>query len=155
MFVEIADRGKKNNKKIVRFYDLIYSENNSKIINEKGEKSYGKQKEICLLHAAFNINIAVRFYLDYLHNKKSVDFISPMLARTIKSEVESVEKNVSEMLYKLAVEQSKLTVALAMDGELERFDYNKLNEYCAQTVAENNGVIDFEEANYYKELYNG
>ena len=36
------------------------------------------------------VNIAVRFYLDYLHNQKSVDFISPMLARTIKSEVESV-----------------------------------------------------------------
>ena len=101
------------------------------------------------------INIAVRFYLDYLHNKKSVDFISPMLARTIKSEVESVEKNMCEMLFKLAVEQSKLTVALAMDGEYERFDYDKLNEFCAQTVAENNGVIDFKEANYYKELYNG
>ena len=101
------------------------------------------------------INIAVRFYLDYLHNKKSVDFISPMLARTIKSEVESVEKNVSEMLYKLAVEQSKLTIALAMDGENERFDYDKLNEFCAQIVAENNGVIDFKEADYYSELLNG
>ena len=101
------------------------------------------------------INIAVRFYLDYLHNKKSVDFISPMLARTIKSEVESVEKNVSEMLYKLAVEQSKLTVALACNDDFAKFDLEKLNEYCAQTVAENNGVIDFKEADYYTELING
>lgn len=101
------------------------------------------------------VNIAVRFYLDYLHNKKSVDFISPMLARTIKSEIESVEKNVSEMLYKLAVEQSKLTVALAMDGDFEKFDYDKLNEYCAQTVAENNGAIDFEEAKYCAEYLDG
>lgn len=101
------------------------------------------------------INIAVRFYLDYLYNKKSVDFISPMLARTIKSEVESVEKNVSEMLYKLAVEQSKLTVALACNDDFGKFDLEKLNEYCAQTVAENNGVIDFKEADYYTELLNG
>ena len=97
------------------------------------------------------INIAVRFYLDYLHNQKSVDFISPMLARTIKSEVESVEKNISEMLYKLAVEESKLCVALALDEDSERFDYDKLNEFCAQTVARNNGVISFEEAGDYWE----
>ena len=97
------------------------------------------------------VNIAVRFYLDYLHNQKSVDFISPMLARTIKSEVESVEKNISEMLYKLAVEQSKLCVALALDNDSERFDYEKLNEFCAQIVAMNNGVISFEEAGNYWE----
>lgn len=97
------------------------------------------------------VNIAVRFYLDYLHNQKSVDFISPMLARTIKSEVESVEKNISEMLYKLAVEESKLCVALALDEDSERFDYDKLNEFCAQTVARNNGVISFEEAGDYWE----
>jgi hypothetical protein len=54
-FVEIVKRGKKNNKKIVGFYVLTYSENNSKIITKKGEESYGKQKEICLLHAAFNV----------------------------------------------------------------------------------------------------
>lgn len=97
------------------------------------------------------VNIAVRFYLDYLHNQKSVDFISPMLARTIKSEVESVEKNISEMLYKLAVEESKLCVALALDNDSERFDYEKLNEFCAQIVAMNNGVISFEEAGNYWE----
>ena len=101
------------------------------------------------------VNIAVRFYLDYLHNKKSVDFISPMLANTIKSEIESVEKNVSEMLYKLAVEQSKLTVALACNDDFAKFDLEKLNEYCTQTVAENNGVIDFEEAKYCAEYLDG
>ena len=101
------------------------------------------------------VNIAVRFYLDYLYNKKSVDFISPMLARTIKSEVESVEKHISEMLYKLAVEQSKLTVVLACNDDFGKFDLEKLNEYCAQTVAENNGIIDFKEADYYSELLDG
>ena len=46
---------RKNNKKIVRFYVLINFENKSIIKTTKGEKSYGKQKEICLLHAAFNV----------------------------------------------------------------------------------------------------
>ena len=39
----------------VRFYVLIYSENKSIMKTTKGEESYGKQKEICLLHAAVNV----------------------------------------------------------------------------------------------------
>ena len=97
------------------------------------------------------VNQAVRFYLDFLHAEKSVDFISPLLSRTIKSEIESVEKNISEMLYKLAVEQSKLTTTLAFASEINRYDQEELNDYCANIVAENNGVISFDEAEGYWE----
>lgn len=101
------------------------------------------------------VNIAVRFYLDYLHSQKSVDFISPMLARTIRSEVESVEKNMCEMLFKLAVEQSKLTTTLAYDNNLDQYDQEQLNDYCAAIVAENNGTISFDEAEDYWKWSNG
>lgn len=40
---------------------------------------------------------AVQFYIGYLHQQKCIDYLSPILAQTIKSEIESVEKNVSEM----------------------------------------------------------
>lgn len=35
---------------------------------------------------------AVKFYIGYLHQQKCIDYLSPILAQTIKSEIESVEK---------------------------------------------------------------
>lgn len=35
---------------------------------------------------------AVQFYIGYLHQQKCIDYLSPILAQTIKSEIESVEK---------------------------------------------------------------
>ena len=49
---------------------------------------------------------AVEFYMAYLRQNKSLEFFSPLLAQTIKTEVESVERHISEMLFKVAVEQS-------------------------------------------------
>lgn len=49
---------------------------------------------------------AIKFYIGYLRQKKCVDFISPILAQSIKSEIGSVEQNISKMLFKLSVEQS-------------------------------------------------
>ena len=51
---------------------------------------------------------AVEFYIGYLRQQKNIDYLSPILAGVIRNEVESVEKNVSEMLFRLAVEQAKL-----------------------------------------------
>ena len=45
---------------------------------------------------------ATEFYIAYLRQKKSIDFLAPLLAQTIKSEIESVEKNISSVIYKLA-----------------------------------------------------
>ncbi|MBD5116177.1 MAG: hypothetical protein HDT48_01515 [Ruminococcaceae bacterium] len=49
---------------------------------------------------------ATEFYIAYLRQKKSIDFFAPLLAQTIKNEIESVEKNISSMLFKLSVEQA-------------------------------------------------
>lgn len=61
---------------------------------------------------------AVQFYIGYLHQKKCIDYLSPILAQTIKSEIESVEKNISEMLFKVAVEQAKLSTTMQMLGKV-------------------------------------
>lgn len=47
---------------------------------------------------------AIDFYIGYLRQKKCADFISPILAQSIKSEISSVEENISKMLFKLSVE---------------------------------------------------
>ena len=45
---------------------------------------------------------AVEFYIGYPRQQKIIDYLSPILAGVIRDEVESVEKNVCEMLFRLA-----------------------------------------------------
>ena len=47
---------------------------------------------------------AVEFYIGYLRQQKNINYLAPMLAGAIKSEVRSLGKDVCEMLFKLAVE---------------------------------------------------
>ncbi|MEY8575715.1 hypothetical protein AALD01_15295 [Oscillospiraceae bacterium 21-37] len=47
---------------------------------------------------------AVEFYIGYLRQQKNINYLAPMLARVVKSEVRSLSKDVCEMLFKLAVE---------------------------------------------------
>ena len=50
------------------------------------------------------VRMAVEFFVGYLRSKKTVNYMAPIIAGTIKSEIRSVEKNLSEMIFKLAVE---------------------------------------------------
>ncbi len=89
---------------------------------------------------------ATEFYIAYLRQKKSIDFLAPLLAQTIKNEVESVEKNISSMIYKLAVEQAISSNVIAYLNEIGLDTISALREMCSKDVAENNGIITFEEA---------
>ena len=94
---------------------------------------------------------AINFYMAFLRQSKSIDFISPLLAQTIKSQVESVEQNISGMLFKLAVEQEKVSNIIAWANKLKDIDLENLHEDCAKRVAETNGIISFEETyDYYQ-----
>ncbi len=89
---------------------------------------------------------ATEFYIAYLRQKKSIDFLAPLLAQTIKNEIESVERNVSQMIYKLAVEQAISNNILACYNGVSDETVRELREMCSRDVAENNGIITFEEA---------
>ncbi len=89
---------------------------------------------------------ATEFYIAYLRQKKSIDFLAPLLAQTIKYEIESVERNVSQMIYKLAVEQAISNNILACYNGVSDEIVRELREICSIDVAENNGIITFEEA---------
>lgn len=47
---------------------------------------------------------AVKFYIRCLHLEKSLNLVAPLLEETVHNEAESVERNLSEMLFKVAVE---------------------------------------------------
>jgi len=89
---------------------------------------------------------ATEFYIAYLRQKKSIDFLAPLLAQTIKNEIESVEKNISSMLYKLAVEQGIVNNIVACYNGVDGKTVRELREMCSREIAENNGIITFEEA---------
>lgn len=89
---------------------------------------------------------AVEFYIAFLHQQKCIDYLSPMLAQAIKSEIESVEKNISEMLFKLAVEEAKLSHIVAATNDINQISLMQLNDLCSNDVARNNGIITFEKA---------
>ncbi len=89
---------------------------------------------------------ATEFYIAYLRQRKSIDFLAPLLAQTIKNEIESVERNVSQMIYKLAVEQAISNNILACYNGVSDETVRELREMCSKDVAENNGIITFEEA---------
>ncbi len=89
---------------------------------------------------------ASEFYIAYLRQKKSIDFLAPLLAQTIKNEIESVEKNISSMIYKLAVEQAISNNIIACYNRVDDETLGALRRMCSKDVAENNGIITFEEA---------
>lgn len=89
---------------------------------------------------------AIKFYIGYLRQKKCVDFISPILAQSIKSEIGSVEQNISKMLFKLSVEQSIVNNLIASQNEIDEVTMARLRNSCCEEVARLGGVITFEDA---------
>ncbi len=89
---------------------------------------------------------AIKFYIGYLRQKKCIDFISPLLAQSIKSEIGSVEQNISKMLFKLPVEQSIVNNLVAFEKEITPASMETLRTECAKEVARLGGVVTFEDA---------
>lgn len=89
---------------------------------------------------------AIKLYMAYLRQNKSLGFLSPLLAQTIKSEIESVEKNICGMLFKVAVKQAINSHIVAAEYDIDADSLDQLRDSCARMVAENNGLITFEDA---------
>lgn len=89
---------------------------------------------------------AVDYYLGYLASRESVSYLSPIINQNIKLVLRRFEENLSEMLFKLAVEVSKSNILSAYNTELSDAALNYLNGVSEQLVAEHNGVLDLEES---------
>ena len=84
---------------------------------------------------------AVNFYIRYLHLGKSMNLLAPVLENTVHSEVESAERNLSEMMFKIAVELGMISNQLC---NVYQFDRNAEN--VAEEIASTNGIFTFDEA---------
>ena len=92
------------------------------------------------------VSDAIRFYIGYLQQGKNVDYLAPIIAQTIQEEIRSTEKNISQILFKLAVESAMLSELQAIQIRVTDQQLEKLRRMCSRIVAENNGIITFEKA---------
>ena len=99
---------------------------------------------------------AVDNYLGYRAQKENVNYLSPIISQNIKLVLARFEENLSEMLFKLAVEVSKSNILSARNSELNDYALNYLNDISEQLVAEHNGVLDLEKArDFFNSEYDG
>ena len=99
---------------------------------------------------------AVDNYLGYRAQRENVNYLSPIISQNIKLVLARFEENLSEMLFKLAVEVSKSNILSARNSELNDYALNYLNDISEQLVAEHNGVLDLEKARDFVDIdYSG
>ena len=89
---------------------------------------------------------ALEFYIGYLYAQKAEDYLTPLLAQVLKSETRSLEQHLSEMLFKLAVENGVQNLILAQEYEVSRETFDSLHRQSARQVAETNGILSLESA---------
>ena len=92
------------------------------------------------------VSDAIRFYIGYLQQGKNVDYLAPIIAQTIQEEIRSTEKNISQILFKLAVESAMLSELQATQIRATPDQMEQLRRMCSRIVAENNGIITLEKA---------
>ena len=92
------------------------------------------------------VSNAIRFYIGYLQQGKNVNYLAPIIAQAIKEEIRSTEKNISQILFKVAVESAMLAEIQAAQISLTPTQMEDLRRMCSQIVAKNNGIITFESA---------
>ena len=90
------------------------------------------------------VRTAIDFYIGYLFQNESLDYLSPVINRSIKNVIGGVEKNISDMLFKLAVETGIATRIVGNSFEISDELLEDLRGYISQMVAENNGVLNLE-----------
>lgn len=61
-----------------------------------------------------------------------------------------MEKNICQILFKLAVESAMLSNLEAIQVQVSDAQMQQLRKTCSRFVAENNGIIKFEEAYEYQ-----
>ena len=94
--------------------------------------------------------------IGYRVQKENISYLSPIISQNIKLVLGRFEENLSEMLFKLAVEVSKSNILSARNSDLNDYALNYLNAVSEQLVAAHNGALDLEKAHeFLNSEYNG
>ena len=96
------------------------------------------------------IEKAIKFYIGYLDEEKSVNYISPMITETVKAQIKGTEQRLARLLFKVAVELGKLSHMTAAINDVDDETLRSLHAMCVNEVRKINGIIDYEDAVEYQ-----
>ena len=96
------------------------------------------------------IEKALSFYSGYLLSKESSPYLPVILTSAMSGIVEASENRTSRLLFKLAVEISKLAHVIAYSHEVDEDALKKLHLKCVDEVKRINGAVEFEGAYKYQ-----
>ena len=96
------------------------------------------------------IEKAIKFYIGYLDEEKSVNYISPMVTETVKAQIKGTEQRLARLIFKVAVELGKLSHMTAAMNDVDDETLKSLHAMCVTEVRKINGIIDYEVAVEYQ-----
>lgn len=97
------------------------------------------------------IEKAVKFYIGYLRQQEEVNYLSPMITETVKSQIKGTEQRLARLIFKVAVELGKLSHMTAAMNDVDDETLKSLHAMCVTEVRKINGIIDYEDAVNYQQ----
>lgn len=96
------------------------------------------------------IEKAIDYYSIFLNTENNKDIVSQIFVTVFESKLSLTEERLSKLLFKLAVEQAKLSNVLAFVSEIDDETLQKLHKKCVEEVKSTNGKISFEDTFKYQ-----
>lgn len=115
---------------------------------KKIEQEY--REDNCASKTEF-IEKAVKFYIGYLRQQEEVNYLSPMITETVKSQIKGTEQRLARLIFKVAVELGKLSHMTAAMNDVDDETLKSLHAMCVTEVRKINGIIDYEDAVSYQQ----
>jgi len=134
----LAEFGEKNERHIVSVFKLIQD-----LIAKPTPKN--AKHDNCKSQSEF-IEKAISFYIGYLDEEKSVNYISPIITETVKATIAGTEQRLSRLMFKVAVELGKISNMLAAVNDIDDETLRQLQSMCVNEVRKINGIISYEDA---------
>ena len=92
------------------------------------------------------LNQALKFYIGYLTSEKIENYMLSIISSVMHSTVKDSENRMARVMYKLAVETSKLSHVIAYSHGVDEEALKKLQAKCTDEVKRINGAVTFEDA---------
>ena len=92
------------------------------------------------------IEKAIKFYMGYNDAQNNINFIMPAVSEMVKSQVGTIEKRLSTLLYKEAVEIAMLSSVVSTLAKISPEQMSALRGRCVREVSSINGIFTFEDA---------
>ena len=89
------------------------------------------------------IEKAISFYIGYLDEERSVNYISPLITETVKATIAGTEQRLSRLMFKVAVELGKISNMLAAVNDIDDETLRQLQSMCVNEVRRINGIISY------------